>query len=121
MPNFPTALRKPPPEHKGRTTKDTILETLPDVGTTVNGMAVLRLLSQKSTDHVSLDNIKAHVLRRQYSCFILSERYECCEESECLCSIISLWMTMAYLHYVHLSGLHNLTVILQEKQSVHYV
>ena len=96
MPNFPTALRKPPPEHKGRTTKDTILETLPDVGTTVNVMAVLKLLSQKSTDHVSLDNIKAHVLSWQYSCFILSERYECCEESECLCSIKSLLMTMAY-------------------------
>ena len=92
MPNFPSALRKPPPKHKGQTTEDIILETLPDMGTTVNGMAVLKLLSQKSTDHVSLDNINPHVLRRQYSCFILSERYECCEESECLCSIISLWM-----------------------------
>ena len=92
MPNFPTALRKRPPVHKGQTNEISILETLPDMGTTVNGMAVLRLLSQKSTDHVSLDNIKAHVLRRQYSCFILSKKYECCEESECLCSIISLWM-----------------------------
>ena len=92
MPNLPIALRKRPPVQKGQTNEISILETLPDVGTTVNVMAVLKLLSQKSTDHVSLDNINPHVLRRQYSCFILSERYECCEESECLCSIISLWM-----------------------------
>ncbi|XP_067222411.1 hydroperoxide isomerase ALOXE3-like [Chanodichthys erythropterus] len=54
MPNFPTALRKPPPKEKGQTTEDTILETLPDVSTTVNGMAVLRLLSKDSADHYPL-------------------------------------------------------------------
>ncbi|XP_042560262.1 polyunsaturated fatty acid lipoxygenase ALOX15B-like [Clupea harengus] len=54
MPNFPSALRKPPPEHKGQTTEDTMLETLPDVGTTVNAMALLKLLSTKSTDHYPL-------------------------------------------------------------------
>ncbi|XP_048042457.1 hydroperoxide isomerase ALOXE3-like [Megalobrama amblycephala] len=51
MPNYPTALRNPPPKVKGQTTEDSILETLPDVGTTVNGMAVLRLLSKDSADH----------------------------------------------------------------------
>ncbi|XP_076147319.1 arachidonate 12-lipoxygenase, 12R-type-like isoform X2 [Alosa pseudoharengus] len=54
MPNLPTALRKPPPKVKGQTTEKTILETLPDKGTTVNGMAVLKLLSTKSTDHYPL-------------------------------------------------------------------
>ncbi|XP_051734227.1 polyunsaturated fatty acid lipoxygenase ALOX15B-like [Ctenopharyngodon idella] len=54
MPNYPTALRKPPPKVKGQTTEDTILETLPDVSTTVNGMAVLRLLTKDSADHYPL-------------------------------------------------------------------
>ncbi|XP_041958685.1 polyunsaturated fatty acid lipoxygenase ALOX15B-like [Alosa sapidissima] len=54
MPNLPTALRKPPPKVKGQTTEKTILETLPNKGTTVNGMAVLKLLSSKSSDHYPL-------------------------------------------------------------------
>ncbi|XP_039529072.1 hydroperoxide isomerase ALOXE3-like [Pimephales promelas] len=54
MPNYPTALRKPPPKVKSKTTEDAILETLPDVSTTVNGMAVLRLLSKDSADHYPL-------------------------------------------------------------------
>lgn len=65
MPNYPTALRKPPPKEKGQTTEDTILETLPDVSTTVNGMAVLTLLSQDSADHVSFYTIREHVKRLQ--------------------------------------------------------
>jgi len=59
MPNYPTALRQPPPKEKGQTTEDTIMETLPDVGTTVNGMAVLALLSKDSADHVSFHNVRA--------------------------------------------------------------
>jgi len=66
MPNFPSALRKSPPKEKGQTTEDTILETLPDVSTTVNGMAVLRLLSKDSADHVSLYIIRAHIKRLQF-------------------------------------------------------
>lgn len=54
MPNFPSALRKPPPKHKGQTTEDIILETLPDMGTTVNTMAILKTLTGDSFDHVSL-------------------------------------------------------------------
>ncbi|XP_042559402.1 polyunsaturated fatty acid lipoxygenase ALOX15B-like [Clupea harengus] len=73
MPNFPTALRKPPPEHKGRTTKDTILETLPDVGTTVNGMAVLRLLSTKSTDHYPLGVFPEELYDEEVPCTLIEE------------------------------------------------
>ncbi|XP_056088518.1 hydroperoxide isomerase ALOXE3-like isoform X1 [Rhinichthys klamathensis goyatoka] len=54
MANYPTALRKPPPKEKSKTSEDTILETLPDVSTTVNGMAVLKLLSKDSADHYPL-------------------------------------------------------------------
>ncbi|XP_062380300.1 hydroperoxide isomerase ALOXE3-like [Sardina pilchardus] len=54
MPNYPTALRKPPPKKKGQTKWEDIMESLPDMGTTVNGMATLNLLSTKSTDHYPL-------------------------------------------------------------------
>ncbi|KAI4885850.1 hypothetical protein NFI96_022421, partial [Prochilodus magdalenae] len=54
MPNFPSTLRCPPPRQKGTTTKDSILETLPDVSTTVNAMAVVYLLSQNSSDRYPL-------------------------------------------------------------------
>ncbi|XP_067280276.1 hydroperoxide isomerase ALOXE3-like [Pseudorasbora parva] len=57
MPNYPTALRMPPPKEKGQTTEGMILETLPDVSTTVNGMAVLKLLSKDSADHYPLGYI----------------------------------------------------------------
>ncbi|XP_063064320.1 hydroperoxide isomerase ALOXE3-like [Engraulis encrasicolus] len=54
MPNYPTALRKPPPTVKGQTTECIIFDTLPDIGTTVNGVAVLRLLSKEGTDRYPL-------------------------------------------------------------------
>ncbi|KAI4902807.1 hypothetical protein NFI96_029482, partial [Prochilodus magdalenae] len=54
MPNFPSTLRCPPPRQKGSTTKDSILETLPDVKTTVNTMAILCLLSEGSSDRYPL-------------------------------------------------------------------
>ncbi|XP_063074138.1 hydroperoxide isomerase ALOXE3-like [Engraulis encrasicolus] len=54
MPNYPSALRKTPPAEKDEATEETFLETLPDIGTTVNGIAVLKLLSTKSTDHYPL-------------------------------------------------------------------
>ncbi|XP_063055280.1 polyunsaturated fatty acid lipoxygenase ALOX15B-like [Engraulis encrasicolus] len=57
MPNYPTALRKPPPTVKGQTTECIIFETLPDIGTTVNGVAVLRLLSKEGTDRYPLGHL----------------------------------------------------------------
>ncbi|XP_036437023.1 hydroperoxide isomerase ALOXE3-like isoform X1 [Colossoma macropomum] len=54
MPNFPGSLRCPPPRQKGSTTKDSVLATLPDVKTTVHGMAAVYLLSQGSSDRYPL-------------------------------------------------------------------
>ncbi|KAJ0055989.1 hypothetical protein NL108_017220, partial [Boleophthalmus pectinirostris] len=50
MPNFPSSLQQPPPVIKGRANELTLLQTLPDVNTTVNTLAVLWLLSTQSTD-----------------------------------------------------------------------
>ncbi|KAL2101696.1 hypothetical protein ACEWY4_003457 [Coilia grayii] len=56
MPNFPGSLRRPPPPSKGKVSEEDILETLPDIGTTVHTMTALYLLSQKSSDYYSLGN-----------------------------------------------------------------
>ncbi|KAL7888997.1 hypothetical protein AOLI_G00039710 [Acnodon oligacanthus] len=54
MPNFPSSLRCPPPRQKGETTRDSLLETLPDISTTVNAMAAVYLLSRESSDRYPL-------------------------------------------------------------------
>uniref|UniRef100_A0A3B3TTG4 Arachidonate 15-lipoxygenase B-like n=1 Tax=Poecilia latipinna TaxID=48699 RepID=A0A3B3TTG4_9TELE len=53
MPNTPISLQLPPPTKKGEATEETMLKTLPDVNTTVQGMAIMWLLSQQSSDFVS--------------------------------------------------------------------
>ncbi|ROI42825.1 Hydroperoxide isomerase ALOXE3 [Anabarilius grahami] len=73
MPNYPSALRKPPPKEKGHTTEDTILETLPDVSTTVNGMAVLRLLSKDSADHYPLGHFPENLYDEDVPCKLIEE------------------------------------------------
>lgn len=64
MPNTPSSLQQPPPTTKGTTSEATLLQTLPDVNTTVKGMSTLWLLSKQSTDFVSaqvFNQIKMHV------------------------------------------------------------
>ncbi|XP_037620543.1 hydroperoxide isomerase ALOXE3-like [Sebastes umbrosus] len=48
MPNTPTTLQLPPPTEKGKTDEARMLQTLPDQGTTANGMSAIWLLSQPS-------------------------------------------------------------------------
>ncbi|KAK9977012.1 hypothetical protein ABG768_018833 [Culter alburnus] len=73
MPNYPSALRKPPPKEKGQTTEDTILETLPDVSTTVNIMAVLRLLTQDSADQYPLGHFPENLHDEEVPCKLIEE------------------------------------------------
>ncbi|XP_029297614.1 hydroperoxide isomerase ALOXE3-like [Cottoperca gobio] len=54
MPNAPSTLKLPPPTTKGTTSEATMLETLPDQGTTAKGMAAIWLLSHPSSDYVPL-------------------------------------------------------------------
>uniref|UniRef100_A0A4W5R269 Uncharacterized protein n=1 Tax=Hucho hucho TaxID=62062 RepID=A0A4W5R269_9TELE len=54
MPNTPISLQQPPPTTKGQSTESTMLETLPDVGTTAQGMSTMWLLSKQSSDFVAL-------------------------------------------------------------------
>ncbi|XP_030604396.1 hydroperoxide isomerase ALOXE3-like [Archocentrus centrarchus] len=52
MPNSPTTMQLPPPTKKGTANEKTMLESFPSVDITVNGMAVMWLLSKQSSDHV---------------------------------------------------------------------
>ncbi|XP_034143865.1 hydroperoxide isomerase ALOXE3 [Esox lucius] len=52
--NSPPFLRKAPPATKGSSTMSTILETLPDVGSTVKGMASMWLQSKRYSDFIPL-------------------------------------------------------------------
>uniref|UniRef100_A0A3Q0SWZ0 Lipoxygenase domain-containing protein n=1 Tax=Amphilophus citrinellus TaxID=61819 RepID=A0A3Q0SWZ0_AMPCI len=54
MPNSPPTLERPPPTKKGTTNEKTMLEMFPSVGTTVNAMATVWLLSKQSSDQVLL-------------------------------------------------------------------
>ncbi|XP_036404185.1 hydroperoxide isomerase ALOXE3-like [Megalops cyprinoides] len=54
MPNNPFSLQQPPPTTKGSSDESTILQTLPDVNITVQGMSTSWLLSRRSTDYVAL-------------------------------------------------------------------
>ncbi|KAM4750893.1 polyunsaturated fatty acid lipoxygenase ALOX15B-like [Anableps anableps] len=54
MPNTPITLQQPPPTKKGEATEETMLETFPDVNTTIRGMDTLFLLSKESADVVHL-------------------------------------------------------------------
>ncbi|KAJ8387445.1 hypothetical protein AAFF_G00156830 [Aldrovandia affinis] len=54
MPNNPFSLQCPPPTTKGCSDENTILQTLPDVNVTVQGMSTSWVLSRRSTDYVPL-------------------------------------------------------------------
>ncbi|XP_030612224.1 hydroperoxide isomerase ALOXE3-like [Archocentrus centrarchus] len=54
MPNNPTSLQLPPPTEKGAANEKTMLDTFPDVNTTVHAMAITWLLSTQSSDRVLL-------------------------------------------------------------------
>ncbi|KAL3999916.1 metalloproteinase inhibitor 2 [Sarotherodon galilaeus] len=50
MPNSPVTLQLPPPTKKGKASEKSMLDTFPDIQTTVHGMAVMWLLSKQSSD-----------------------------------------------------------------------
>uniref|UniRef100_UPI003AACC22B polyunsaturated fatty acid lipoxygenase ALOX15B-like n=1 Tax=Centroberyx gerrardi TaxID=166262 RepID=UPI003AACC22B len=54
MPNTPISLQRAPPTTKGSSSESTMLQTFPDVNTTVQGMSTMWLLSKQSSDFVAL-------------------------------------------------------------------
>lgn len=54
VPNSPNSMQKPPPTTKGNSTEKTLLETLPDIATSVNGAVFRWMLSSQSSDFIPL-------------------------------------------------------------------
>ncbi|KAI9525377.1 hypothetical protein NQZ68_005923 [Dissostichus eleginoides] len=54
MPNTPTTMQLPPPTAKGKTSEETLLQTLPNKGQTANAMSTLWLLSNSISDTAHL-------------------------------------------------------------------
>ncbi|XP_044200205.1 polyunsaturated fatty acid lipoxygenase ALOX15B-like [Thunnus albacares] len=68
MPNTPTSLQRPPPTKKGTTSEETMLQTFPDISTTVNGMSTMWLLSKHSTDFVPLGHYPEEHFTEEIPC-----------------------------------------------------
>ncbi|XP_041641560.1 polyunsaturated fatty acid lipoxygenase ALOX15B-like [Cheilinus undulatus] len=73
MPNAPTTLQLPPPTTKGTTSEATMLQTLPDINATVHGMAVLWLLSRKSSDFVPLGHYPEEHFCEEIPCKLIED------------------------------------------------
>ncbi|XP_029291689.1 arachidonate 15-lipoxygenase B-like [Cottoperca gobio] len=71
MPNSPFTLQLPPPTTKGTTSEATMLDTLPDMGTTANGMAALWLLSKPSSDSVPLGEYPENHFKEKIPCLLI--------------------------------------------------
>lgn len=52
MPNAPVGLQSPPPACRGSCSEHSLLDSFPDVETTVHGLAIIYLLSKKPADFV---------------------------------------------------------------------
>ncbi|XP_062283872.1 polyunsaturated fatty acid lipoxygenase ALOX15B-like [Scomber scombrus] len=76
MPNTPITLKLPPPTKWGTTSEAMMLETFPDVGTTVNGMATMWLLSRQSSDFVPLGQYPEEHFREEIPCKLIKEFQE---------------------------------------------
>lgn len=73
MPNTPISLQRPPPTTKGTTSEATMLQTLPDVNTTVQGMSTMWLLSKQSSDFVGLGQYPEHHFFEDVPCKMMKD------------------------------------------------
>ncbi|XP_051241516.1 polyunsaturated fatty acid lipoxygenase ALOX15B-like isoform X2 [Dicentrarchus labrax] len=73
MPNTPISLQLPPPTTKGTTSEATMLQTLPAVNTTVQGMATVWLLSRQSSDFVPLGHYPEEHFSEKIPCKLIQD------------------------------------------------
>ncbi|KAK9539507.1 hypothetical protein VZT92_004608 [Zoarces viviparus] len=73
MPNTPISLQRPPPTTKGTTSEATMLQTFPDVNTTVQGMSTVWLLSRQSTDFVPVGQYPEEHFREKIPCKLMED------------------------------------------------
>uniref|UniRef100_A0A3Q1K9K0 Lipoxygenase domain-containing protein n=1 Tax=Anabas testudineus TaxID=64144 RepID=A0A3Q1K9K0_ANATE len=71
MPNTPITLQLPPPTQKGLANENTLLQTLPTISGTFNGMAVMWLLSKRSSDSVILGLYREEYFTEETPCKLI--------------------------------------------------
>ncbi|KAL4635354.1 hydroperoxide isomerase ALOXE3-like [Arapaima gigas] len=73
IPNNPFTMQRPPPTTKGTTSESTILQTLPDVNVTVQGMSIFWILSGKSSDFVNLGRYPEEYFSESVPCQLIMD------------------------------------------------
>ncbi|XP_055365045.1 hydroperoxide isomerase ALOXE3-like isoform X2 [Betta splendens] len=73
MPNTPITLQLPPPTRKGTTSEETMLQTFPDVNTTVQGMSTMWLLSKQSSDFVPFGEYPEEHFTEEIPCELIKD------------------------------------------------
>ncbi|XP_076583499.1 hydroperoxide isomerase ALOXE3-like [Chaetodon auriga] len=73
MPNTPISLQLPPPTTKGTASEATMLQTLPDVGTTVRAMSTVWLLSKQSSDFIHLGCYPSDHFSEEIPCKVIKD------------------------------------------------
>ncbi|KAI9525623.1 hypothetical protein NQZ68_006172 [Dissostichus eleginoides] len=73
MPNTPISLQLAPPTTKGTTSEATMLNTLPDIGTSAQGMATLWLLGKPPFDSVHLGEIPEEHFSEEIPCQLIKD------------------------------------------------
>ncbi|KAI4832930.1 hypothetical protein KUCAC02_015866 [Chaenocephalus aceratus] len=76
MPNSPFTLQLAPPTTKGTTCEATMLNTLPDIGTSAQGMATLWLLSKPPFDFVPLGQFPEEHFSEDIPCQLIKDFQE---------------------------------------------
>ncbi|XP_029298291.1 arachidonate 15-lipoxygenase B-like [Cottoperca gobio] len=73
MPNSPMSLQLPPPTTKGTANEATMLQTFPDVNTTVQAMSTVWLLSRQSSDFVTLGQYPEEHFSEETPCELIKD------------------------------------------------
>ncbi|KAJ8000754.1 hypothetical protein DPEC_G00183620 [Dallia pectoralis] len=76
MPNTPITLQQPPPTTKGQSTERTMLDTLPNIGTTAQGVSTMWLLSKQSCDFVALGQYPEEPFHEVQTCEMIKKFQE---------------------------------------------
>ncbi|KAJ4944072.1 hypothetical protein JOQ06_012619, partial [Pogonophryne albipinna] len=73
VPNSPFSLQLAPPTTKGTTSEATMLKTLPDIGTSAQGMAALWVLSKPPSDFVPLGQFPEEHFTEEILCDLIKD------------------------------------------------
>ncbi|XP_033947567.1 polyunsaturated fatty acid lipoxygenase ALOX8-like [Pseudochaenichthys georgianus] len=98
MPNSPFTLQLAPPTTKGTTCEDTMLNTLPTIGTSAQGMATLWLLSKPPFDFVPLGQFPEEHFTEEIPCQLIKDFQEQLEELSASIRVRNIGLDIPYTY-----------------------